>query len=420
MKQQIKLTIALCLGIAIMLGGCKKDKYDDAELRKTIEEQQKKADEQQRRIETLEALMAALENNDYITAITPITEAGAQVGYTITFSNSPTITVYNSSVTSITQNNDGTATFTLAVGNKITMPFALGAGTEADPRKIFNAADLNAMRNNLGWHYILMVDITVTDWLPVGDRTTSSNVFSGSLDGNGHTITINSFGYVPKSGNSYYYGLFGWIRNGGKVSKLHVAYGNVGTIRKTDGGIEYGGIASRLNDSSPLIVNCSVSGDISAVGTSSWSIYVGGIVGSMYGGTMQNCYATGSLSATDGTYNSAGGITCYITGDGSITACVALQTVINNGGDDTRSGRVVANMGGGYKIEKNYAYNTMQVNGAPIATGTGTATKHGANSTSANWSLESWWTDTGTYGLGWDNTIWDFTDISADSYPKLR
>ena len=47
MKKRNLLNIALllCLAITIMLGACKKDKYDDTDLKNKIEEQQKKADD---------------------------------------------------------------------------------------------------------------------------------------------------------------------------------------------------------------------------------------------------------------------------------------------------------------------------------------------------------------------------------------
>ena len=382
MKQQIKLTIAICLGIAIMLGGCSKDKYDDTDLKKQIAEQQKKIDD-------LETLMAALRNN--------------------------------AQITSVTQNDDGTATFIFADGNKIIIPFELGAGTEADPRKIFNAADLNAMRNNLAMHYILMANINVSNWLPVGDYTTNSaaSMFTGSLNGNGHTITIYSFDNVPNGGNGsgYRYGLFGVI-NGGKVSKLHVVISYyVGTVSQTNERIYYGGIAGWLY-SGALIENCSVSGALSAVGASD-NIQVGGIAGYISQSKIQNCYATGSISATGGSRNNAGGIVSLVENSSTITACVALQSSINNGGNADRSGRVVGYINGG-TVAKSHANSGMQVNGGNATTDIGAGAKNGANCTNANWSLASWWTSITTNGLGWDNTIWDFTGVGATVYPVLR
>lgn len=46
-------------------------------------------------ISSLQALVNVLEQNDYITGVTPVTENGKEIGYTITFKNSPAIIVYH-------------------------------------------------------------------------------------------------------------------------------------------------------------------------------------------------------------------------------------------------------------------------------------------------------------------------------------
>lgn len=46
-------------------------------------------------ISSLQALVSVLEQNDYITGVTPVTENGKEIGYTITFKNSPAIIVYH-------------------------------------------------------------------------------------------------------------------------------------------------------------------------------------------------------------------------------------------------------------------------------------------------------------------------------------
>ena len=428
MKTRINLCTVLFLAIAIMFAGCKKDKYDDAELRKQIaelQEQQKKADEQQKRIadletqqkdfeaqqKDLEALVAALGNNDQITGITPITEAGAQVGYTITFKNSPAITVYNSSITSITPNADGTVTLTLTGGSKITI-LNMGAGTPADPRRIYNATDLDAIRNNLDGHYILMNDIALTSaWKPIGDNSTDNNTtrFTGSFDGNGHTITFENPNVVIASGNRHA-GLFGYIGGNGSVRNLIVA-GNitvVGTLTSYVGGI--------AGENRGTIENCAVLGNISV--SSPNNNYAGGIAGQNWGGTINNCYATGAISAS-GVGGSVGGIAganMY----GIISNCVALNTSLSAAGSVV--GRVyrIANNSSSSAFTNNYGRTDM--GRTPAGAWTADAAGiDGANCTSTgsaptNWGSQTFWRAT----LGWDNTIWDFSGISATSYPKLK
>lgn len=46
-------------------------------------------------ISSLQTLVAALQNNDYVTGVTPITKSGVTIGYTITFAKSQPITIYH-------------------------------------------------------------------------------------------------------------------------------------------------------------------------------------------------------------------------------------------------------------------------------------------------------------------------------------
>jgi len=71
-----------------------------------------------------------------------------------------------------------------------------GTGSAGDPYIITSASELNAMRQNLAAHYRLgnEIDLSVTvvwdlgrGWTPVGGSATGQR-FTGSLDGNGHTL----------------------------------------------------------------------------------------------------------------------------------------------------------------------------------------------------------------------------------------
>lgn len=46
-------------------------------------------------ISSLQALVNALQDNDYITGVTPITKDGETIGYTISFAQSASITIYH-------------------------------------------------------------------------------------------------------------------------------------------------------------------------------------------------------------------------------------------------------------------------------------------------------------------------------------
>ncbi len=99
MKARKTLTLMLA---ALALTACK---YDDSALWEQLD-QNKEYIAASERIAALEVWQAKTNTNiqstqallgtdDCITAVTPVTEAGMKVGYTITFLNSPAITIYN-------------------------------------------------------------------------------------------------------------------------------------------------------------------------------------------------------------------------------------------------------------------------------------------------------------------------------------
>jgi len=281
-----------------------------------------------------------------------------------------------------------------------------------DVINISTAAQLAGIQDKLDGKYRLTQNITVSAWLPIGNWESR---FTGDFDGNGHTITINSFGAVPKIEGIYCYGLFGAI-GGGKVSKLHVVR-NPGAVNHNSGHIVYGGIAGFVVGG--LIENCSVSGILSAeTASTDIEIYVGGIAGlAANAATIRNCYASGSnVSATGGSGDRfAGGIVGYAAGEALIRGCVALQKFIN--GSDAESGRVVGNLVGASEIERSYANSAMLVNGFTRTEG---VPKEGKNCTQSTTDSFGWGNPDFWHALEWDNTIWNFTGINTTVFPKLR
>lgn len=84
-----------------------------------------------------------------------------------------------------------------------------GSGTIADPYQIANANGLNAVRNCLSSHFILVNDINLinyTNWAPIG--TTYSAPFNGTFDGKNYAISNLKF---TRSTN--YNGLFGYSKS---------------------------------------------------------------------------------------------------------------------------------------------------------------------------------------------------------------
>ena len=100
MKARKSLTLLLA---ALALTACD---YDDSALWEQVNQNTEDIASQAERIAALEAwqvetntniqsLQTLLNTADYITAVTPVTEEGVEVGYTITFLNSDPVTIYN-------------------------------------------------------------------------------------------------------------------------------------------------------------------------------------------------------------------------------------------------------------------------------------------------------------------------------------
>lgn len=148
-----------------------------------------------------------------------------------------------------------------------------------------------------GGNYQLTADITVT--APYANEFTD---FSGTFDGDGHTVTLN---ITASTANV---GLFSKLAGGAVVKNVKVD----GTVSGTEG---VAGIAAQANGATISgCINCAI---ISATGR-----YVGGIVGKLRGGTVENCYNTGAISSSrDRKGVNLGGIAGYIDSNGSVKNC---------------------------------------------------------------------------------------------------
>ena len=96
-------TLTLLLLAALTFAACK---YDDSELWEQVNQNTEELAAQAARIAALEAwqaetntnieaLQTLLSTTDYITAVTPVVKDGVEVGFTISFLNTPAITIYH-------------------------------------------------------------------------------------------------------------------------------------------------------------------------------------------------------------------------------------------------------------------------------------------------------------------------------------
>ena len=88
--------LLLCAGLAMT--GC----YDDSFLQQQLKDHESRLKELERltaqqntNISSLQTIVTALQDKDYVTSVAPINEGDEVVGYTITFSKSDAVTIYN-------------------------------------------------------------------------------------------------------------------------------------------------------------------------------------------------------------------------------------------------------------------------------------------------------------------------------------
>jgi len=155
-----------------------------------------------------------------------------------------------------------------------------GSGdTEEDPFVICSIDDLNSVRNRLDKHYKLgkNLDLNVNPYNegegfePIGNN---SNIFTGSLDGDGRTITNL---YINRPTTDYI-GLFG--NSNGSVFNLHLEDINIIGQNYT------AGISGK---NTKTITYCSVNGQIKG------NNYIGGVVGQNIG-TIYFSYSITNIS----------------------------------------------------------------------------------------------------------------------------
>lgn len=151
--------------------------------------------------------------------------------------------------------------------------------------------------------YTLTKDIIVTE--------PYASDFSGTFDGNGHTVTL------AISGDSDYQALFAKLAAGAVVKNVMVD----GEVTGTD---NIGGIAGIATNAT--IIACANKATVAATGR-----YVGGLVGKGTGLTMTSCYNQGAVSSTRTRPINMGGIAGYVDGGASVENCYNTGSITGSG-----------------------------------------------------------------------------------------
>ena len=236
----------------------------------------------------------------------------------------------------------------------------------------------------------------LNSWTPIG---TSSQPFTGTFDGQGHTVS----GIYVNSDNTCQ-GFFGVI-NGATITNLHIAKGyirgngSVGgivgnaeggsiedctngcTIASTgssNGGIIGNGMGVQITgctNNGPLVAGQYQNGGIAGtvenstidqcVNNANITVddHVGGIAGYNTNGTVSNCLNKGNVNTSNAFYTYTAGIVANNRGTGSVVKnCLNLGTISGQGGTGCRQNSIVcATDANGTPADNCYSINTSGV-----------------------------------------------------------
>ena len=165
-------------------------------------------------------------------------------------------------------------------------------------------------------------------WTPIGN---SSQPFTGTLDGDGHSVS----GIYISTAN--YQGLVGYLGEGGTLQNLGVKASYI------KGSNVVGGLCGQNQGN---VTNCYNTGSVTGTGD-----YVGGVCGLNFG-NVTNCYNSGTVAGS----SQVGGV-CGMNMMGSVTNCY-------NAGNVTGTGEHVGGVCGQNNATVTNCYNTGSVTGS--------------------------------------------------------
>ena len=232
------------------------------------------------------------------------------------------------------------------------------------------------------------IDLTGKDWSPIG--TNFYNSYTGTFDGGGHTIMG-----LTVTTNDQYVGLFGRL-------------GKAGTVKNV------------VMDGIQITCNHRLG-------------YAGGVAGFSWGGTIENCSVSGSVSGTI----CAGGVV-GIQWEASITGCSSSATVkgmVQVGGvaGETNSGATMAacyatgnvtieidpinNILGGGLVGFNAGSSVLAcyATGNVTSTGSGTGNVHIGGFLGDNYTTVTacYWKNNHEQGIGYNNKVTEATKVDG-------
>ena len=283
-------------------------------------------------------------SNTYTAIVAPQSVAAGTTFITCTYTHGKTFVYKMTNATDWQAGGEYTYTVSLAAAKDLGYTIESdGSYTVTSADGLMNVAELvNGGKSDINITLDTDIDLTGKDWTPIG--TDYDNSYKGTFDGGGHTITG-----LTVTTNDQYVGLFGRLGKAGTVKNVVMdgiqitcnhRLGYAGGVA----GFSWGG----------TIENCSVSGSVSGTicaggvvgiqweasitGCSSSAtvkgmVQVGGVAGETNSGaTMAACYATGNVTIEIDPINNilGGGLVGFNAGS-SVLACYATGNVTSTG-----------------------------------------------------------------------------------------
>ena len=246
-------------------------------------------------------------SNTYTALVAPQSVAAGTTFITCTFTNGKVFVYKMKNAADWQAGGEYTYTVSLAAAKDLGYTIeSNGSYTVTSADGLMNIAKLvNGGKTDINITLDTDIDLTGKNWTPIGTGT--RNLYSGTFDGGGHTITGLTF-----TTNDEYVGLFGCLDRTGTVKNVVMEGIQITNDSESS---DVGGV---VGFSLGTIENCSVSGSVSG------TVIVGGVVGAQWGGSITGCSSSATVK---GTLN-VGGVAGQTTGNATLTACYATGNVI--------------------------------------------------------------------------------------------
>ena len=209
--------------------------------------------------------------------------------------------------------------------------FASAATSE--PIMIYDTDGLKAIANDLSGSYMLGCDIIFEDGETFNSLGSDTDLFKGTLDGNGYTIRNISL-TDSENVTTAHVGLFAY--NSGTIKNLTLT-GVTYKVPKCNYLVAGSFAANQVKTGK--IQNCAVYGDVNITDANvKYNLVLGGVVGSFYKGTVDSTVSCLNISYSGNNSCDAGGICSDLGG--------TVKNSINNGNVSIDSKQGFANVGG--------------------------------------------------------------------------